>query len=118
MRESFGPNTSLDLAGLGLVSTGALGIVWGLVRGNSAGWGSVEVVAALMAGALLVAAFVAWEMRAPEPMIPMSFFRSRAFSAGNLAIFCVFASLFAEVYFFSQFLQNGLGYDVARGRLG
>jgi EmrB/QacA subfamily drug resistance transporter len=112
MRESFGPNTSLDLAGLGLVSAGAFGIVWGLVRGNSAGWGSVEVVAALVAGALLVAAFVAWEMRTPEPMIPMSFFRSRAFSAGNLAIFCVFGSLFAEVYFFSQFLQNGLGYDV------
>jgi EmrB/QacA subfamily drug resistance transporter len=112
MRESFGPDTSLDLAGLGLVSTGAFGIVWGLVRGNSAGWGSVEVVAALVAGALLVGAFVAWEMRTPEPMIPMSFFRSRAFSAGNLAIFCVFGSLFAEVYFFSQFLQNGLGYDV------
>jgi EmrB/QacA subfamily drug resistance transporter len=112
MRESFGPNSSLDLAGLGLVSAGAFGIVWGLVRGNSAGWGSVEIVATLVAGALLIAAFVAWEMRTPEPMIPMSFFRSRAFSAGNLAIFCVFGSLFAEVYFFSQFLQNGMGYDV------
>jgi EmrB/QacA subfamily drug resistance transporter len=112
MRESFGPNSSLDLAGLGLVSAGAFGIVWGLVRGNSAGWGSVEIVATLVAGALLIATFVAWEMRAPEPMIPMSFFRSRAFSAGNLAIFCVFGSLFAEVYFFSQFLQNGMGYDV------
>src|SRR5829696_8938406 len=44
MRESYGPNTSLDLPGLGLVSAGALGIVWGLVRGNPAGWGSVEVV--------------------------------------------------------------------------
>jgi EmrB/QacA subfamily drug resistance transporter len=117
MRESFGPNTSLDLPGLGLVSAGAFGIVWGLVRGNSAGWGSVEVVATLVAGALLVVAFVAWEARTPEPMIPMSFFRSRAFSAGNLAIFCVFASLFAEVYFFSQFLQNGMGYDVLEAGL-
>src|SRR4029453_12477005 len=45
-------------------------------------------------------------------MIPISFFRSRAFAAGNLAIFTVFGSLFAEVYFFSQFLQTGLGYDV------
>jgi EmrB/QacA subfamily drug resistance transporter len=112
MRESFGPNTSLDLTGLGLVSAGAFGLVWGLVRGNSAGWGSLEVVATLAAGALLVVAFVAWERRTPEPMIPMSFFRSRAFSAGNLAIFMVFGSLFSEVYFFSQFLQNGLGYDV------
>jgi EmrB/QacA subfamily drug resistance transporter len=112
MRESFGPNTSLDLAGLGLVSAGAFGIVWGLVRGNSAGWGSPEIVGTLALGALLIGAFVAWERRASEPMIPMSFFRSRAFSAGNLAIFMVFGSLFAEVYFFSQFLQNGLGYDV------
>jgi EmrB/QacA subfamily drug resistance transporter len=117
MRESFGPNTSLDLPGLGLVSAGAFGIVWGLVRGNSAGWGSPEVVATLAAGALLVGAFVAWERRTPEPMIPMSFFRSRAFSAGNLAIFMVFGSLFAEVYFFSQFLQNGLGYDVLEAGL-
>jgi EmrB/QacA subfamily drug resistance transporter len=117
MRESFGPNTSLDLPGLGLVSAGAFGIVWGLVRGNSAGWGSPEVVAALAAGVLLVGAFVAWERRTSEPMIPMSFFRSRAFSAGNLAIFMVFGSLFAEVYFFSQFLQNGLGYDVLEAGL-
>jgi EmrB/QacA subfamily drug resistance transporter len=111
MRESFGPATGLDLPGLGLVSAGALGIVWGLVRGNPAGWGSLEVVGTLAAGALLVAAFVAWERRAKDPMIPISFFRSRAFSAGNLAIFMVFASLTAEVYFFAQFLQTGLGYD-------
>jgi EmrB/QacA subfamily drug resistance transporter len=112
MRESFGPNTSMDLPGLGLVSAGAFGIVWGLVRGNSVGWDSLEVVAALTAGALLAAAFVAWELRAADPMIPMRFFRSRAFSAGNLAIFAVFGSLFAEVYFFSQLLQTGMGYDV------
>jgi EmrB/QacA subfamily drug resistance transporter len=112
MRESFGPHTGLDLPGLGFVSAGALGIVWGLVRGNAAGWESVEVIATLAAGALLVTAFVAWELRASEPMIPMSFFRSRAFSAGNVAIFAVFGSLFAEVFFFSQLLQTGMGFDV------
>src|SRR5829696_679715 len=111
VKESFGPNTALDFPGLGLVTAGALGIVWGLVRGNSAGWGSAEVVATLAAGVLLVVAFIAWERRASEPMIPMSFFRSRAFSAGNLAIFAVFGSLFAEVYLFSQLLQNAMGYD-------
>jgi EmrB/QacA subfamily drug resistance transporter len=111
VKESFGPNTALDFPGLGLVTAGALGIVWGLVRGNSAGWGSPEVVATLAAGVLLVVAFIAWERRASEPMIPMSFFRSRAFSAGNLAIFAVFGSLFAEVYFFSQLLQTAMGYD-------
>jgi EmrB/QacA subfamily drug resistance transporter len=112
IQESFGPKTALDFPGLGLVSAGAFGIVWGLVRGNAAGWGSIEVIATLAAGGLFLAAFVAWELRASEPMIPMSFFRSRAFSAGNLAIFTVFGSLFAEVFFFSQLLQTGMGYDV------
>jgi len=111
MRESYGPNTALDLPGLALISGGAFGIVWGLVRGNAAGWGSLEVVGTLVAGALLVAGFIAYERRASEPMIPMSFFRSRAFSAGNVAIFFVFASLLAEVYFFSQLLQSGMGFD-------
>jgi len=108
MKESFGSDSALDLTGLALVSGGAFGIVWGLVRGNQAGWDSFEVVGALAAGALLVAAFVGWELRAREPMLPMSFFRSRAFSAGNAAIFFTFASLFTGVFFFAQFLQTAL----------
>lgn len=110
MRESFGPDTSLDIRGLVLVTLGALGIVWALVRGNQAGWASAEVVAALAVGALLIAAFAQWERRARQPMLPLRFFRSRAFSAGNAAIFFTFASLFAAVFFYSQLLQTALGY--------
>jgi len=109
--ESHGPDTGLDIRGLALITLGALGFVWGLVRGNEAGWGSVEVIGALVAGAILVAAFVAWEQRAREPMLPMRFFRNRAFSAGNAAIYLTFASLFSAVFFFAQLLQTGLGYD-------
>src|SRR6266536_3301681 len=98
MRESFGSDTALDIRGLALVTGGALGIVWGLVRGNQAGWAGTEVVSSLAVGALLVATFVAWELRAREPMLPMRFFRSRAFSAGNAAIFFTFASLFGAVF--------------------
>ena len=43
-------------------------------------------------------------------MLPMRFFRSRAFSAGNAAIFFTFASLFGAVFFYAQFLQAALGY--------
>jgi EmrB/QacA subfamily drug resistance transporter len=110
IEESHGGDTGLDLPGLGLVSAAAFAIVWGLVRGNAAGWGSLEVVGALVAGVLLVAAFVARELRAPEPMLPVRFFRSRAFSAGNAAIFFTFASLFGAVFFFAQMLQTALGY--------
>jgi EmrB/QacA subfamily drug resistance transporter len=111
IEESFGGDTGLDVSGLALVGGGALGVVWGLVRGNTAGWGSVEVVGALVAGAALLGAFVAWELHTREPMLPMRFFRSRAFSAGNAATFFLFASLFGAVFFFAQFLQTGLGHD-------
>jgi EmrB/QacA subfamily drug resistance transporter len=110
MKESFGPDTGLDLRGLALITTGALGVVWGLMRGNQVGWGSVEVVASLAAGAALLAGFVAWELRAREPMLPIRFFRSRSFSAGNTAIFFTFASLFGAVFFYAQLLQVGYGY--------
>ncbi len=110
MRESFGPDTALDFRGLGLVTAGTFGIVWGLVRGNSAGWGSAEVLGALVAGCVLVAAFVVWERRAPAPMLPAHLFRSRSFSVGNAAIFFTFAALFGAVFFCAQLMQTGLGY--------
>ena len=110
IRESFGPRAPLDIGGLLCVSGAALGLVWGLVRGNSAGWGSLEVVTTLAAGFLLVIAFVAWELRTREPMLPMKFFRSRAFSAGNAAGFLFFASLYGLAFFLAQFLQTAQGY--------
>ena len=109
MPESFGPDSGVDIRGLALITAGVFGLVWGLVRGNIAGWDSFEVVATLAGGALLVAAFVAWELRAREPMLPMRFFRSRAFSAGNAAIFFALASLFCGVFFLAQFMQTALG---------
>jgi EmrB/QacA subfamily drug resistance transporter len=112
--ESRGPDKAIDLPGLALVTAGLLGVVWGLVRGNPAGWGSPEVVGALVAGAALLGAFVAWERRARAPMLPMRYFRSRSFSAGNAAIFFAVASLFCGVFFLAQFLQVALG----RGPLG
>ena len=112
--ESRGPDKALDLPGLALVTSGLLGVVWGLVRGNPAGWASAEVIGALTAGAALLGAFVAWELRARAPMLPMRFFRSRSFSAGNAAIFFAVASLFCGVFFLAQFLQVALG----RGPLG
>jgi EmrB/QacA subfamily drug resistance transporter len=110
IEERFGGDTALDIRGLALVTGGAFGIVWGLVRGNTAGWGSLEVIGALVAGLALIVAFVAWELRAREPMLPMGFFRSRAFSGGNAAIFFTFASLFTAVFFFARLFQTVLGY--------
>src|SRR5712692_303483 len=70
LAESHGPATRLDLPAVGLVSGGAVGLVWGLVRADEVGWGSVETVGALGLGLLLLGGFVAWERRAPAPMLP------------------------------------------------
>jgi MFS family permease len=61
--ESFGKRVALDIPGVALITGAAFGVVWGLVRGNSAGWGSTEVVGSLIAGALFAVAFVRWEMQ-------------------------------------------------------
>jgi EmrB/QacA subfamily drug resistance transporter len=107
--ESRGPAAALDLPGLGLGAAAALGLVWGLVQGNSAGWGAPSVLAPLAAGALLGAAFVARERRARAPMLPLRLFRSRAFSAGGAVIFLLSASVTGSVFFMAQFQQAGLG---------
>jgi EmrB/QacA subfamily drug resistance transporter len=118
IEESFGPDTAIDVRGLALVSGAALGIVWSLVRGNAAGWGSPEVMLTLATGVLLALAFVIWELRAREPMLPMRLFRSRAFSAGNAAIFFHWGSALGAVFFMAQYLQAGLGYGPLEAGLG
>jgi EmrB/QacA subfamily drug resistance transporter len=109
--ESLGPDTKLDIPGLALVTAGALGIVWALVRGNSIGWDSPQTVVALSAGVAALTAFIGWELRAPAPMLPMQLFRSRPFSAGNAAIFLLWGSALGSVFFMAQFLQIALHYD-------
>ena len=108
--ESFGLGTAIDILGVVLVTGAAFGVVWGLMRGNGAGWASPEVVAALAAGFLLAIAFVAWELRADEPMVPMRFFGSRAFSSGKAASFLFYASVYGTVFFLPQFLQTAQGH--------
>jgi EmrB/QacA subfamily drug resistance transporter len=108
--ESHGEGATLDLPGVALVSGGALGIVWGLVRSSSAGWGSTEVISALGLGLLLTTAFVTYELHASQPMLPMRMFRSHVFSAGNVAMFCFQASVVGTLFFMAQYLQTALGY--------
>jgi EmrB/QacA subfamily drug resistance transporter len=109
IEESLGRAVPIDVLGLVLVSAAALGLVWGLVRGNASGWGSPEVLGTLAAGAVLAVAFIAWERRAPAPMVPLRLFRSRAFSAGNLGIFCLNASMTGAIFLMTQFQQVAVG---------
>jgi EmrB/QacA subfamily drug resistance transporter len=111
LSESYGPRARLDLPGLGLISVGLLGIVWGLVRGNSVGWTSPEIVASLVAGTVLVAAFAWWELRTPEPMLPLRFFRNRTFAFANIASLFMFFGMFGSIFLLSQFFQTVQGFS-------
>jgi EmrB/QacA subfamily drug resistance transporter len=109
--ESHGPFGSVDLRGLVLVSSGLFGIVWGLVRGNSLGWGSPEIVGSLVAGAVVLAAFVWWELRAEHPMLPMRFFRNRTFALANIASMLMSFGMFGSIFLLAQFFQTVQGYS-------
>jgi EmrB/QacA subfamily drug resistance transporter len=105
LTESHGSATSLDMPGLVLASLGLLGIVYGVVRGNDHGWTSATVLPPIAIGAALVAAFVAWELRASRPMLPMHLFRSRGFSMTNAASLLMFFGMFGSIFLLAQFLQ-------------
>src|SRR5438445_559800 len=109
--ETQGPTTKLDLPGLGLASAGLFGIVWGLVRGNSVGWGSAEIGGAIVAGFAVLAAFVAWELRTDSPMLPMRFFRNRTFALANVSSLFMFFGMFGSIFFLAQFFQTVQGYS-------
>jgi EmrB/QacA subfamily drug resistance transporter len=111
LNESYGPTTRLDLPAVGLVSGGALGIVWGLVRAGEEGWTDPITMTALLVGLLLAIGFVAWENRAPAPMLPLRLFGSRTFVAANATGFLLAASLFAAVFLASQYFQLALGFS-------
>ncbi len=108
LTESRGPYGTLDLPGLALASTGAFGIVFGLVRAQSLGWTSPTILATLITGAVLIAGFVVWELRASEPMLPMSFFAKRSFAVTNVASLSMFFGMFGSIFFLSQYMQNVL----------
>ncbi|HEX7581656.1 MAG TPA: DHA2 family efflux MFS transporter permease subunit [Gaiellaceae bacterium] len=110
LEETRGSDSALDLRGLALVSSGLLGIVWGLVRGNAHGWTSLGIVAPIVAGTALVGAFLWWESRATSPMLPLAFFRNRTFTLANVASLFMFFGMFGSIFFLAQFFQTVQGY--------
>jgi EmrB/QacA subfamily drug resistance transporter len=109
LNESHGPANRLDLPGIGLAGAGLLGIVFGIVRGQALGWTSTTILVTIGAGVILVAAFVAWEARAAAPMLPLRFFRNRAFAATNGTSLAMFFGVFGSIFLLSQFFQTTQG---------
>jgi EmrB/QacA subfamily drug resistance transporter len=111
LTESFGPGRRLDARGLVLAASGLFGLVFAIVKAADYGWTSTTVLATGIAGLLLLAAFVAWELRTPEPMLPMRFFRSRGFTATSGVTVAMFFGTFGSIFLLAQFFQTVQGYS-------
>ncbi len=109
LSETTGPPTDLDLIAVVLVSGGAFGIVLGLVQGSSSGWASAATITRLAGGLVLMASFVAWELRVPAPMLPMRLFRSVSFSAANTTGFFQSGAVFGGIFLVTQYFQLAAG---------
>lgn len=105
LRESKGPTSELDLVGVSLITLGAFGLTWGLVRGNTAGWSSGEVIGSFIVGALLIVAFGFWQVRASSPLLPPRFFASITFVAANATSFMLVAALLGSAFLIVQYFQ-------------
>ena len=100
----------LDFPGIALSIAGLTAIVWGLIEAPERGWTSPTILTAFAAGAVIVAAFIAWERRTPHPMLDVSVFRNLRFSAASLSITFVFFALMGVMYFLTTYLQSVMGY--------
>ncbi|HTP20143.1 MAG TPA: DHA2 family efflux MFS transporter permease subunit [Solirubrobacteraceae bacterium] len=103
--ESYGAPERLDLVGVALVTAGVVALVWALTRANDAGWASAETAGSLAAGTLLLAAFVWWEHRVAEPMVPLRLFAVRDFAVGNLTTFMMSGAIFAGGLLVTEYFQ-------------
>jgi EmrB/QacA subfamily drug resistance transporter len=98
-----------DFAGLVTWSGSLFLIVFGLLRGNTEGWTSALILGSLIAGAALMALFVAVESRQERPMLDLSLFRNPAFVGVSFATFAIGAGMFAMFPYLSIYLQDVIG---------
>ena len=103
--ESFGARARTDVAGVVLASLGVVALVFGIVRGNDAGWTSAEVLGSLGLGVASLVAFVVRESRTESPLLPLRLFRNRAFTVANIVALVFSLGAFGAVFLLAQFLQ-------------
>ncbi|WP_346622456.1 DHA2 family efflux MFS transporter permease subunit [Blastococcus montanus] len=103
--ETRGVVRRVDWLGLVLATAGLFGIAEGLIRGNEVGWTDPTIVLGLVGGVVVLALFIAWQYRAPSPMMPMQLFRNRSFTGGCAAGFCLTAGIYGLGFLTAQYLQ-------------
>jgi EmrB/QacA subfamily drug resistance transporter len=110
--DSRDPNaTGVDWAGLVTFSASLFLLVFALVQGNEKGWGSTQILAYLIAAAVLLVAFVLVEHMQSRPMLDLALFRRPAFAGASIVAFSISASYFAMFLYLTLYIQDVLNYS-------
>ncbi|MFF7190333.1 MFS transporter [Streptomyces sp. NPDC008222] len=113
-RSARDTSSKLDVLGTLLVSTGLFCLVYGFSNAETHGWGSIATWGMLVAGAVLVAAFVWWQSRAAYPLLPLRVLLDRNRGASFAALFVTGAGMFGVFLFLTYYLQQSLGYSALK----
>jgi EmrB/QacA subfamily drug resistance transporter len=106
--ECVGARRTLDIRGVILSSAALSALVWTLVRATGKPWSDPLQVGGLVAGGVVLVAFVRWEARAASPMLTLTLFRNRTFRTAVTAAIAMYAALFGGLFLIAQFLQIAL----------
>jgi predicted MFS family arabinose efflux permease len=109
-----GERRGFDLPGAIAVTAGLVMLVYGVVKAPDKGWGSTSTIGFLAGAAILLAIFIAWELRSGDPLVRLGIFRIRSLSVTNVAGLLAGAGMFAMFYFISLYLQEVLAYSALK----
>jgi EmrB/QacA subfamily drug resistance transporter len=109
---------SFDIPGAVLVTSGMVVLVFGITQANEYGWTSAATIGLFTAAAALLAAFVAWEARVSQPLMPFSIFRLRTLVGANIAGLILGTALFAMFLMLTLYMQQVLGYSAMKTGVG
>jgi EmrB/QacA subfamily drug resistance transporter len=105
------PGRRVDIPGAALAAFGLAGVVFGLIEGERLGWTSPAIVGSVLVGTAMLVAFVLYQRRAADPMLPLRLFGARNFAWGNLATFAIYGALSLGGFVLTLFLQQVAGYS-------
>ena len=116
VRESRAPGErhGFDVVGASSVTGGIALLVYAISKAPVDGWGSTKTVLLLIAAAVVLAFFLAWETRVPRPIMPLSIFRIRTLAGANIVGLLLGASIFADFFLLTLYVQNVLHYSALK----
>jgi EmrB/QacA subfamily drug resistance transporter len=108
---------SYDLAGAATVTGGLMALVYAIVDAQSAGWTSAKTLGFFALAVVLLAGFVAVELRTTAPLVRLSIFRIRSLLTANITMFLAMSGMFAMFFFNTLYIQEVLGYGPLKAGL-